>query len=184
MLSLETRHSTKKNGIVVRTLIWIWPVHNLSQWGVPQFWLGGGEGYYSPGLGVHQLWLEVVPQCWVGDTQSWLGGTSVLGSSPALGTPGKDLGPETWKRTWDWGTSRKDLGKDTWERTWDWGIPGKDLGPDIWERTWDWVSPPPLWVWTDKETEIITFSHPSNAGGNKTIYGWQNDDCQYYLQND
>ena len=48
---------------------------------------GGGGGY-------------PIPVGWRGVPQSSQGGTSV----PAGGTPGKDLGPKTQKRTWDWGT--------------------------------------------------------------------------------
>ena len=46
--------------------------------------------------------------------QSQPGGTHILSGVP----PGKDLGPGTWERTWDWGTPRKDLdqrlGKELW----------------------------------------------------------------------
>ena len=48
----------------------------------------------------------------------WSGGIPVLGyPPPPVGTgvhppPGQD-----------WGTPRKDLGPETWERTWDWGTP-------------------------------------------------------------
>ena len=33
-------------------------------------------------------------------------------------------------------------------------------------QTWDGV-PPPIKVWTDKQTENSTFPHPSDAGGSK-----------------
>ena len=46
------------------------------------------------------------------------------------------------------------------------------LRPDTWERTWDWGTPPPR-VRTDKQTENITFPHPSIAGGNYYINGFE-----------
>ena len=42
---------------------------------------------------------------------------------------------------------------------------GKDMGPE--EVLWDGDEILP-WVWTDKQTEPITFPHPSDAGGNKS----------------
>ena len=70
-------------------------------------WPGGGGGYPSPLLG--------------------------LGYLPGWGTPGKDLGPEAWERTWGCGTPRKDRGPETWERTRDWGT------PQVWTDTHLWT---------------------------------------------
>ena len=63
-------------------------------------------------------------------------------------------------------------------RTWLGYPPGKGPGTSHWgtlpERTWDQlkyygmkIGYPPR-VWTDKQTETITFPHPSDAGGNKS----------------
>ena len=92
----------------------------LSLWGegVPLSWTGG---------------MPVLPggtPVLMGVPKSWLRGTTVLPGrdTPVLrypqsgwGTPhqvvelgyppGKDLGPETWERTWGWGTPRKGPGK-------------------------------------------------------------------------
>ena len=87
-------------------------------------WLAGGYpnpvlagGYPSPVLvlggipvmGYSQLGLRYTPP------------TRDLGKNLRLGTPRKDLGPETWERTQDWGTPPPP--ERTWERTWDWGTP-------------------------------------------------------------
>ena len=48
----------------------------------------------------------------------------------------------------------------------DWGTPRNDLGPETWERTCDWDTHQ---VWTDQQTENITFPHPSDAGSNKKV---------------
>ena len=45
--------------------------------------------------------------------------------------------------------------------------PRKDMGPV--EVLWDGNGAPPPSVWTDRETETITFPHPSDAGGNKCV---------------
>ena len=47
---------------------------------------------------------------------------------------------------------------------WKWGTPRKDMGPV--EELWDGDGVP-HWVWTNKQTETVTFPHPSEAGGNK-----------------
>ena len=93
------------------------------------------EEYPSPGWGI--------PQCWGYSSP-------VLYSSPVpgLGHPlGKELGPETWERTWDWGTPGKDLEPETWERTWDWGTPRKGPGARGLGKSLGLGYPP---VWTDK----------------------------------
>ena len=78
------------------------------------------------------------------------------GYSPDLrpGTlPDLDLGPPPpghW--TWD---------PPTWTWTWDPPLPGP--GPWTWDpptpptQTWDWVLSPPVEVWTDTQSENITF---------------------------
>ena len=95
---------------------------------VPQSQMGGGVlqlGYPSPRPGGYPVSARGTP------------------------VPGKDLGPETKERSWDWGTPRKDLGIETRERTWDWGTP----------------------LWTDRLTPVKTL--PSRftmyAGGKKKI---------------
>ena len=98
-------------------------------------------GYHSPGRGG-------VPHPHLAGSTPWLG----------LGYPQSELGypPE---RTWD----QFDLGKNLElgyppERTWDqW--PGKESGTG---------SPPSSQVWTGKQTENITFTHPSDVGSNES----------------
>ena len=104
-------------------------------------WGGGGTSVLA--RGIPQSWWRGVPQYWLGEG----GYFSPGGGYPC---PEKDLRPETWKRTWDWGTPRKDLEPETRQRTWDCGIPR---------------------VWTDKQTENITFPHLSDAGGKYLIIG-------------
>ena len=97
---------------------------SLDSVGVLQSWPGG---YPSPGQGCASVLTAGTP------VLVW--GTPVLGNgyacpgvplSQVSGTPGKDLEPETWERTWDWGTPGKDMGKNlglgypqnrTWNQT-------------------------------------------------------------------
>ena len=105
----------------------------------------------SPPAGTPVLARGGVPQSWLGG-----GGTPVLARGYPLswGTPGAGLGyppartgvpppPQPGLRYPQKGPEMRDL-----ERTWDWGIPR---------------------VWTDKQTENITFPNPSDAGGNKCL---------------
>ena len=66
---------------------------------------------------------------------------------PHSSSPGKDPGTRGWRR---------DLGLET-------GVLLTQKGPGNrgWRTTWDQR------LWTAKQTENITFSHPSDAGGNK-----------------
>ena len=122
--------------------------------------IGGGEvphpldrGYPLPG------WENPVPG-WGYPTSGW-GGTPSLAEVPTIGT---------------WAGYPPDLA----------GVPPTDLtmvppsGPDQgiplsgpgWGTFpfWPWSGYPyPSPVWTNKQTETITFPHPSDAGGNKSI---------------
>ena len=70
--------------------------------------------------------------------------------------------PPPWHRTltftllWGYCASCLDLGWGTSIWTWDVVPPCPDLG---------WVTPPPVEVWTDKQTENSTFPHLPDAGG-------------------
>ena len=96
-----------------------------------------------------------VPPTWLGYPPPDLAGVS----------PGKDMGPV--EVLWD--GDGVPLGKDVglvevlWDRD---GVPpGKNVGPV--EVLWDGGGVPP-WVWTNKQTETITFLHPSDADGNNS----------------
>ena len=98
--------------------------------GVPQSW---PEGYLRPGRRgggdcPHPSPSQILI---VGVPQSWPGGTLVLAGgypSPGLrGTLGEGY------PIWDWGILGKDLAPETWNRTRDWGTPTKGPG-----RSWDW----------------------------------------------
>ena len=92
-------------------------------------WKGGNRTRHTarsvtcPGRGTPVL-VEVVrhpwpgvPQPWLWVPQSWPGGGGTWARSGVCS--GKDLGPETWERTWDWISPQ--------ERTWD-QRPGKEPG--------------------------------------------------------
>ena len=61
---------------------------------------------------------------------------------------------------------RKDLGPDTWERTWDWGTPGKDQGPETWERNLElgYPSPTPVYGHTLVKTLLSHIPLEMRAG--------------------
>ena len=66
-----------------------------------------------------------IPQSCPGGTPvlSWPGGTPFISG---LGVPYSQLG--------DWGTSKKDLGPETWERTYDWGTPLPGVDRHLWKQ--------------------------------------------------
>ena len=100
--------------------------------------------------------------------------------------PGKDMGPDAGMGpgTRDWYTPKKGHGNRGWEGTWNQIPPSGYPQPGLWRdlRPETGVSP----MWTDKQVEIITFPHPSDAachekkigqeeavGGGGGVWSWQ-----------
>ena len=93
--------------------------------------------------------------------------TDLAGGTPSLSTsPRKDMGPVEVLWDGDGVLPRKDMGPV--EVLWDGdGVPPrKVMGPV--EVLWDGDGVPPR-VWTNKQTETITFDHPSDAGGSDVM---------------
>ena len=121
---------------------------------------------------LHLLSYSGVPYPWSGVPHPWSGYPPVwtwLGYPPVWTWPGYPSSGSGWGTPQEgaWNQSLRYPPERTWDQLkyyeMEMGTPRKDMGPV--EVLWDGEGVLPSPVWTNKQTETITFPHPSEAGG-------------------